>query len=131
VRRLEEQRLLTSEWNAEESRPRRFYQASEEGESVLDRLLADLSAVRTSLTERYVAATIRAVPAARPKEIATELHASIEDMVDGRISCGREVDLSPATDSTRRPSGRATRHAKLINTGDTAPHRHQNRRQTP
>jgi DNA-binding PadR family transcriptional regulator len=50
LRRLEEQGLLTSEWNTEESRPRKFYQTSEEGDSVLDLLLADLSAVHTSLT---------------------------------------------------------------------------------
>ncbi|MFG3707556.1 PadR family transcriptional regulator [Micromonospora sp. NPDC047670] len=50
LRRLEEQGLVTSEWNTEESRPRKFYRTSEEGESVLDRLLADLTAVHTSLT---------------------------------------------------------------------------------
>jgi PadR family transcriptional regulator, regulatory protein PadR len=50
LRRLEEQGLLTSQWNTEESRPRKFYQTSEEGEAVLERLLADLSAVQTSLT---------------------------------------------------------------------------------
>ncbi|MGW4502512.1 PadR family transcriptional regulator [Micromonospora sp. NPDC004336] len=50
LRRLEEQGLLTSEWNTEESRPRKFYRTSGEGESVLDRLLADLTAVHTSLT---------------------------------------------------------------------------------
>ncbi|GLY26399.1 PadR family transcriptional regulator [Micromonospora echinospora] len=50
LRRLEEQGLLTSEWNTEESRPRKFYRTSEEGESVLSRLLDDLSTVQTSLT---------------------------------------------------------------------------------
>lgn len=50
LRRLEEQGLLTSEWNTEESRPRKFYRTSEEGESVLARLLTDLAAVQTSLT---------------------------------------------------------------------------------
>ncbi|MGS2618546.1 PadR family transcriptional regulator [Micromonospora sp. LZ34] len=50
LRRLEEQGLLTSEWNTEESRPRKFYRISEEGESVLGRLLTDLAAVQTSLT---------------------------------------------------------------------------------
>ncbi|WP_433392660.1 PadR family transcriptional regulator [Micromonospora sp. KLBMP9576] len=50
LRRLEEQGLLTSEWNTEESRPRKFYRTSEEGESVLSRLLTDLAAVQTSLT---------------------------------------------------------------------------------
>ena len=50
LRRLEKQGLLTSEWNTEESRPRKFYRTSEEGESVLGRLLTDLATVQTSLT---------------------------------------------------------------------------------
>lgn len=50
LRRLEEQGLLTSEWNTEESRPRKFYRTSEEGEQVLTRLLDDLAAVQTSMT---------------------------------------------------------------------------------
>ncbi|MEU5788774.1 PadR family transcriptional regulator [Micromonospora purpureochromogenes] len=49
LRRLEEQGLLTSEWNTEESRPRKFYRTSEEGEAVLRRLLDDLAAVQTSV----------------------------------------------------------------------------------
>ena len=51
LRRLEEQGLLTSEWNTEESRPRKFYRTSDEGEAVLGRLLDDLAAVQTSVTE--------------------------------------------------------------------------------
>src|SRR5690242_18158734 len=51
LRRLEEQGLLSSEWNTEESRPRKFYRTSESGEQVLRRLLDDLSAVQTSLTD--------------------------------------------------------------------------------
>ncbi|NES30383.1 PadR family transcriptional regulator [Micromonospora terminaliae] len=50
LRRLEEQGLLTSEWNTEESRPRKFYRTSDEGERLLRRLLDDLAAVQTSLT---------------------------------------------------------------------------------
>ncbi|MCM0676946.1 PadR family transcriptional regulator [Micromonospora phytophila] len=50
LRRLEDQGLLTSEWNTEESRPRKFYRVSDSGESVLRRLLADLAAVHTSMT---------------------------------------------------------------------------------
>jgi PadR family transcriptional regulator, regulatory protein PadR len=49
LRRLEEQGLLTSEWNTEESRPRKFYRTSEAGEQVLRLLLDDLAAVQTSL----------------------------------------------------------------------------------
>ncbi|SBT39715.1 permease prefix domain 1-containing protein [Micromonospora narathiwatensis] len=44
----------------------------------------------SSLTDRYVAATLRAVPAQRRTEIATELRASIEDMIDGRTDGGQE-----------------------------------------
>ncbi|MCW3817461.1 permease prefix domain 1-containing protein [Micromonospora sp. DR5-3] len=44
----------------------------------------------SSLTDRYVAATLRAVPAQRRTEIATELHASIEDMIDGRTDAGQD-----------------------------------------
>ncbi|MFF0720117.1 PadR family transcriptional regulator [Micromonospora sp. NPDC003816] len=51
LRRLEEQGLLSSEWNTEESRPRKFYRTSESGEQVLRRLLDDFSAVQTSLTD--------------------------------------------------------------------------------
>ncbi|GAB4101186.1 PadR family transcriptional regulator [Micromonospora taraxaci] len=50
LRRLEDQGLLTSEWNTEESRPRKFYRTSDEGESMLSRLLDDLAAVQTSVT---------------------------------------------------------------------------------
>ncbi|KXK61461.1 PadR family transcriptional regulator [Micromonospora fluostatini] len=50
LRRLEEQGLLTSEWNTEESRPRKFYRTSDQGESVLRTLLDDLAAVQTAMT---------------------------------------------------------------------------------
>ncbi|EFQ81969.1 transcriptional regulator, PadR family [Aeromicrobium marinum DSM 15272] len=49
LRRLEDQGLLTSEWDTAESRPRKFYRTSQEGESLLSTLLADLDALRTSL----------------------------------------------------------------------------------
>ncbi|MEV0154491.1 permease prefix domain 1-containing protein [Micromonospora sp. NPDC050686] len=42
----------------------------------------------TTLTDRYLAATLRSVPAARRAEIADELRASIADMVDGRAADG-------------------------------------------
>ncbi|TDB77697.1 PadR family transcriptional regulator [Micromonospora sp. KC723] len=50
LRRLEEQGLLASAWNTEESRPRKFYRTSDDGETVLGRLLDDLAAVQTSVT---------------------------------------------------------------------------------
>ncbi|WP_319458604.1 hypothetical protein [Micromonospora sp. RTP1Z1] len=36
--------------NTQESRPRKFYRTSDEGKSVLRRLLDDLAAVQTSMT---------------------------------------------------------------------------------
>lgn len=41
LRRLELQGLLTSEWNTDESRPRKFYRTSTDGEALAERLLAE------------------------------------------------------------------------------------------
>jgi DNA-binding PadR family transcriptional regulator len=41
LRRLESQGLLASEWNTEESRPRRFYRTSAAGDHLAAALLAD------------------------------------------------------------------------------------------
>ncbi|KQO42801.1 PadR family transcriptional regulator [Aeromicrobium sp. Leaf245] len=49
LRRLEDQGLLTSEWDTTESRPRKVYRTSRDGEQLLAALLADLDAVRTSI----------------------------------------------------------------------------------
>ncbi|QVK20787.1 PadR family transcriptional regulator [Mycoplasmatota bacterium] len=38
LRRLEKQKLLSSEWSVDESRPRKYYQISEFGERVLETL---------------------------------------------------------------------------------------------
>jgi DNA-binding PadR family transcriptional regulator len=38
LRRLEKQGLLTSEWNTEEARPRKFYPVSPDGEALLEQL---------------------------------------------------------------------------------------------
>ncbi|MEU7751843.1 permease prefix domain 1-containing protein [Micromonospora sp. NPDC049101] len=46
-----------------------------------------------TLTNRYLAATLRSVPAQRRDEIATELRASIDDMIEGRTDGGAD----PAT----------------------------------
>ncbi|SCL30914.1 hypothetical protein GA0074692_3015 [Micromonospora pallida] len=45
----------------------------------------------TSLTDRYLAATLPAVPVARRAEIATELRASIDDMVEARTAGGQDT----------------------------------------
>ena len=41
LRRLEKQGLLTSEWNTDETRPRKFYRTSADGEHLADVLTAD------------------------------------------------------------------------------------------
>ena len=41
LRRLEKQGLLTSEWNTEEARPRKFYRTSPSGEQLAAALTAD------------------------------------------------------------------------------------------
>lgn len=41
LRRLEKQGLLTSEWNTDEARPRKFYRTSAEGERLAAALMAD------------------------------------------------------------------------------------------
>ncbi|MGC5053078.1 HAAS signaling domain-containing protein [Micromonospora sp. DT48] len=48
----------------------------------------------TTLTDRYLAATLRSVPTARRDEIATELRALIADMVEGRASTGQDAETA-------------------------------------
>ncbi|KKK05628.1 permease prefix domain 1-containing protein [Micromonospora sp. HK10] len=48
----------------------------------------------SSLTDRYLAATLRSVPAGRRAEIETELRGSIEDMIDGRRADGRDTEAA-------------------------------------
>ena len=49
LRRLEKQGLLTSEWNTEEARPRKFYRTSSEGDQVADQLIADWHLLNTAI----------------------------------------------------------------------------------
>lgn len=58
LRRLEKQGLVTSQWNTDESRPRKFYATSSEGAALAATLRADwrelttaITALTTSLTE--------------------------------------------------------------------------------
>ena len=54
LRRLEKQGLLTSEWNTEESRPRKFYVTSADGVALARTLSTDfdqLHAATTALTK--------------------------------------------------------------------------------
>ncbi|MCG5445012.1 permease prefix domain 1-containing protein [Micromonospora sp. NIE79] len=47
-----------------------------------------------TLTDRYLAATLRSVPTQRRDEIATELRASIEDMIDDRTGGGADPTVA-------------------------------------
>ncbi|MBQ0905679.1 permease prefix domain 1-containing protein [Micromonospora sp. U21] len=47
-----------------------------------------------TLTDRYLAATLRSVPTQRWDEIATELRASIQDMIDDRAGGGQDADTA-------------------------------------
>jgi DNA-binding PadR family transcriptional regulator len=49
LRRLEERGLLASEWNTDESRPRKFYRTTRAGDELATRLLADMADLSTSL----------------------------------------------------------------------------------
>jgi len=49
LRRLEKQGLLTSEWNTEESRPRKFYRVSPDGKALLQQLLEEWHALHASI----------------------------------------------------------------------------------
>ena len=51
LRRLEKQGLLVSEWNTDESRPRKFYRTSTEGLAVLTALRSDWRALDTAITD--------------------------------------------------------------------------------
>ncbi|MEV0215722.1 permease prefix domain 1-containing protein [Micromonospora sp. NPDC050695] len=44
-----------------------------------------------TLTDRYLAATLRSVAAPRRNEIASELRASIDDMIEGRTDSGQDA----------------------------------------
>lgn len=49
LRRLEERGLLQSEWNTDESRPRKFYTTTEAGDELATQLLTDVSDLTASL----------------------------------------------------------------------------------
>jgi DNA-binding PadR family transcriptional regulator len=49
LRRLEAQGLLASAWNTEESRPRKFYRISADGERLAGELLTDWSRIDASI----------------------------------------------------------------------------------
>ena len=49
LRRLEERGLLESEWNTEDSRPRKFYRTSAAGSELASQLMSDMSTLTASL----------------------------------------------------------------------------------
>ena len=49
LRRLEKQGLLTSEWNTDEARPRKFYRVSRDGARVLDQLMTEWRTLDTAI----------------------------------------------------------------------------------
>jgi PadR family transcriptional regulator, regulatory protein PadR len=49
LRRLEERGLLESEWNTEDSRPRKFYRTSPAGAELASQLMTDMSTLTASL----------------------------------------------------------------------------------
>ena len=49
LRRLEKQGLLTSEWNTDESRPRKFYRVSPAGAAMVDTLMTEWTTLDTAI----------------------------------------------------------------------------------
>ncbi|HSL95304.1 MAG TPA: PadR family transcriptional regulator [Thermoleophilia bacterium] len=49
LRRLERQGLLTSAWNTDDARPRKYYRVSPSGERVRERLAAEWAALDASI----------------------------------------------------------------------------------
>jgi len=49
LRRLEERGLLTSEWNTDETRPRKFYRTSPTGTELAAQLMTDVTDLTASL----------------------------------------------------------------------------------
>jgi PadR family transcriptional regulator len=49
LRRLEERGLLESEWNTDETRPRKFYRTSRAGSDLAKQLMSDMTELTTSL----------------------------------------------------------------------------------
>ena len=51
LRRLEKQELVTSEWNTDEARPRKFYRTSAAGQALATRLMRDWTDLTRTLTD--------------------------------------------------------------------------------
>ena len=53
LRRLESQGLLVSQWREEDKRNKRFYRLSDQGEKILEQLLAEWQQINTSLNKIF------------------------------------------------------------------------------
>jgi len=51
LRRLEAQGLLTSEWNTDDARPRKFYRTTEAGDAVTDVLVTEWARLDKAITD--------------------------------------------------------------------------------
>ena len=51
LRRLEAQGLLTSEWNTDDARPRKFYRTTEQGDALADVLTAEWARLDKAITD--------------------------------------------------------------------------------
>ncbi|GAA3450826.1 PadR family transcriptional regulator [Dactylosporangium matsuzakiense] len=58
LRRLEKQGLLTSDWNTEESRPRKFYRTSDRGAALAEALRADWGQLTSAINALTDNATV-------------------------------------------------------------------------
>lgn len=57
LRRLETQGLLTSEWNTEEPRPRKFYRTTEQGAAIADALRTEWTRLDSAIADLDPSAT--------------------------------------------------------------------------
>ena len=67
LRRLEAQGLLTSAWNTEEARPRKFYRTTEQGEAIAEALRGEWSRLDRAITDLDGPAPAPQHPAESPK----------------------------------------------------------------
>jgi PadR family transcriptional regulator, regulatory protein PadR len=61
LRRLETQKLLTSQWREEDKRNKRFYKLSPEGETILTQLLAEWNSINDSVNNILQNSTSEAI----------------------------------------------------------------------
>ncbi len=50
LRRLEKQELLTSDWNTDEARPRKFYRTTKDGDELAGLLIQDWNTLQSSIS---------------------------------------------------------------------------------